>query len=192
MDHFFFLFCLFDEYNDLDNSTFFRAVLDVFPEYDWIPWKFRNISRGFFDDVIHQRQYFDWLSEQLQFQSMEEWYDVTSTLIGEYGGSTFMHLKYGKSVEKALKNSYPDTNWHAWRFARNQSFLWDDLNVCSDFLDWIFDSLSYQTDGKWNIILCHHVKKMGGATFLQKYLDCTLILSHQSPGIFIYCILISL
>jgi hypothetical protein len=38
---------------------------NVYPEHEWIPWRFSQVSKGYWDDIQNQRLYFEWLQKKL-------------------------------------------------------------------------------------------------------------------------------
>ena len=52
-------------------------VQAVYPEYNWIPWKFQRIPLNYWNNSIeNQRKYFDSLAQQLGLKEMSDWYKV--------------------------------------------------------------------------------------------------------------------
>lgn len=71
------------------------------------PWSSEGPTpKGYWNIVANHRKYFDWLATQLNIQTHEDWYSLTSTLLLKYGGSS-MRTLYEGSYIRALKNSYP-------------------------------------------------------------------------------------
>ncbi len=46
-----------------------------FPEHEWLPWKFRNDTRIFSDDV-NKRKFLEWVGKELGYQDMNSWYST--------------------------------------------------------------------------------------------------------------------
>jgi hypothetical protein len=49
----------------------------VYPEYEWLPWKFVRSQNQFWNDPKNQRKFMDWAGKQLQIKEMSDWYKVT-------------------------------------------------------------------------------------------------------------------
>jgi hypothetical protein len=59
------------------NSSLIKALLNIYPDYPWHPWKFESPApKGFWTDIQNQKKYFDWLGEQLGVKTMDDWYNV--------------------------------------------------------------------------------------------------------------------
>jgi len=67
------------------------ALLSVYPEFDWIIWKFNRVPMGFWKDKTNHKKFFDWLGKQLEFKSLEHWYNITKLDINKHGGSDFLN-----------------------------------------------------------------------------------------------------
>ena len=48
----------------------------IYPNYEWIPWKFHQTPKNYWLNIENQRKYCDWLSNQLNIKSMEDWYKL--------------------------------------------------------------------------------------------------------------------
>ena len=54
-----------------------NLIKSVFPNYQWLPWKFNQTPKGFWNDANNTKEYMDWLSNKLNIKTMEDWYKVT-------------------------------------------------------------------------------------------------------------------
>ena len=59
-------------YNDL----YIELIKSVFPEYKWLPWRFKKVPKGFWKDIKNQRDFMDWIGLQIGLKSMDDWYHV--------------------------------------------------------------------------------------------------------------------
>src|SRR5689334_7486762 len=71
--------------HDYFNNSPSKALLTVYPEHNWMPWKFRMSPRGFWEKSEHHLQFFNWLGEQLGYHSLDDWYNVTQEDIHRHG-----------------------------------------------------------------------------------------------------------
>ena len=49
----------------------------VYPDYEWLPWKFDTVPRNFWLDVNNQRKFLEWAGKELKIKDMSDWYNVT-------------------------------------------------------------------------------------------------------------------
>ncbi len=62
-------------------SSPYLLISTIFPEYEWLPWKFNQTPNGFWNDLNNQRQYVNWKGRQLGIINLEDWYKV-ATIVG--------------------------------------------------------------------------------------------------------------
>jgi hypothetical protein len=62
--------------NKYSNSTSI-LLSKLYPEYDWLPWKFAICPRNFWDDIENQRKFMDWAAKELKVKDMSDWYNVS-------------------------------------------------------------------------------------------------------------------
>jgi len=76
---------------------------------------------GYWEDIINQRNFFDWLYEQLNMTNLDDWYNFTCRDVNNHGGKYLMRHYYKDSLAKALEVIYPNTNGTAGNLSRFQS-----------------------------------------------------------------------
>src|SRR4051812_38832409 len=57
------------------------ALTTVYPEYSWQKFHFRPVPRGYWKDVAHQRELFDWIAEEFGLETQLDWYSITGKQI---------------------------------------------------------------------------------------------------------------
>ena len=55
----------------------------LYPEYNWLPWKFENGPKNFWGDVKNQRKFMEWAGKELKIKEMSDWYNVTIHVINK-------------------------------------------------------------------------------------------------------------
>ncbi len=60
------------------NGSIYLMLFSVYPDYEWLPWKFAQSPKFFWEDVKNQRQFMDWAGKQLGVESLEDWYNVSA------------------------------------------------------------------------------------------------------------------
>ena len=53
-----------------------KLLESIYPQYEWLPWRFSSLSPDFWNNKENQLKYINWLSQKLNIQSMEDWYKV--------------------------------------------------------------------------------------------------------------------
>lgn len=89
-------------------------------EYDFKFWKFPS-SRGNWEAQENQKQYINWLGEQLGIANPVDWYNVTEQDFKDNHGITLLGQYYSSNVADCimtiLNDEYP---WEKIRFYRNE------------------------------------------------------------------------
>ena len=57
-------------------DSLYSTLKSIYPNYEWIPWKFQQTPKNFWSNIENQRKYFHWLSNQLNIKSNEDWYNI--------------------------------------------------------------------------------------------------------------------
>jgi hypothetical protein len=62
--------------SELYRGSIWKMVTTLFPNYNWQFWRFEHAPNGFWTDNQNQRNYFDWLAEIWDINSIDQWYKV--------------------------------------------------------------------------------------------------------------------
>jgi hypothetical protein len=57
-------------------GSMFAMLSAVFPEFDWLPWKFPQVPKTYWDNVNNVRKYLNWVGNQLGIKELKDWYQV--------------------------------------------------------------------------------------------------------------------
>ena len=60
------------------NKSHINIITSVYPNYNWLPWRFNSTPKEFWNDTNNVKEYMNWLSERLNIKTMEDWYKVSS------------------------------------------------------------------------------------------------------------------
>ena len=94
------------------NNSVHQALASIYPTISLVPWKFKDTTHpGFWSKTENQRFFFDWLFQQLELESMQDWYHVNPKKIYRNGGSKLLDSYYKGSLQDALVSVYPEHNW---------------------------------------------------------------------------------
>ena len=56
----------------------FLLLSKVFPEYEWLPWKFLHSPLNFWNDVEWQKKFVNWAGKELNIKEMSDWYKINA------------------------------------------------------------------------------------------------------------------
>jgi len=61
----------------------------AYPEFNWEPWKFKSLPKGWLDEEINQRHYLEALMRKLNMTQLSDLYKLSTKDVIDNGG-TFM------------------------------------------------------------------------------------------------------
>jgi hypothetical protein len=67
-------------------NSLINALKTVYPEHEWLEWKFSKASKSFWEDEIRRKQYMSWLKRHLNYSKPEDWYKLNRRVINSTGG----------------------------------------------------------------------------------------------------------
>ena len=48
----------------------------VYPDHNWLPWKFNAVPKHYWREMKNQKQYLEWAGKQLNTKEMSDWYKI--------------------------------------------------------------------------------------------------------------------
>lgn len=102
------------------NGSLFPALVSVYSEFEWDPYRFESIPRSHSLDVKKKkhRQVLDRIASRLQIVSQRDWYRITTKQF-QREDSAFLE-SYNGSLYNALRHVYSEFEWNPF-FCRNLS-----------------------------------------------------------------------
>eukprot|EP01120_Amphizonella_sp_Union-15-10_P006934 TRINITY_DN2297_c0_g1_i1.p1 TRINITY_DN2297_c0_g1~~TRINITY_DN2297_c0_g1_i1.p1 ORF type:complete len:420 (-),score=58.18 TRINITY_DN2297_c0_g1_i1:119-1378(-) len=137
-------------------DSVYNALIDLYPEYPWIPWRFNKVPHKFWSDLTHHRDFMIYLGKELGFLDFTDFYRLTVDNIISHGGSGFAQL-YRRSPYLCLKTIFPDFNWSATKFAKPTRKSIAPRSFDSS----IFSSVSVKDISDWYRMPLSRIKKFG-------------------------------
>ena len=58
-------------------SSYMELLTEVYPEYDWLPWKFLVCPKSYWENPKSQKLFVDWAAKELNLLTNNDWYNVT-------------------------------------------------------------------------------------------------------------------
>jgi len=104
------------------NGSAALAIMYVYKEYAWKPWKFERTPHGWWSELAAwsaagdlsaltaMREYILDLASELNITTLDDWNAITTEILGPTHSH---HLKYLGELPRVLKRLYPD---HQWQF----------------------------------------------------------------------------
>jgi hypothetical protein len=98
-------------------------LLSVYPEYEWLEWKFYRAPVGFWHNNKNKRKFLDWAGKQLGINEFSDWYNIPAKDIRELRGTpldTEGYLEF-------LSSAYPEYKWEAHKFKSVTADNWNKI-----------------------------------------------------------------
>jgi len=144
------------------SNTPSAAVMEAYPETDWIPWLFHQTPGGFWLDEGNRWEYLRWFEEQMGITDPSDWYSITSDDFKSHNGITILYNVFSGSTRDVAKHLYPDYPWIEWMFRKVPDGFWEDLSNVRDFLDWLATELGIEDPEQWYVYTNKVLEKHGG------------------------------
>ena len=106
-----------------------NLIKSIFPEYDWLEWKFTYVSKGFWKDVENCKIYMNWLGRKLGYKTLEDWYKVSGKNFTDNGGGGLLNNYHNASHINLIKSVFPDYEWLEWKFVCAPNRFWKDIKM---------------------------------------------------------------
>ena len=59
------------------NNSPVKILESMFPEHEWLPWKFENGAKHFWSDIKNQQRFMEWAGKELKIKELSDWYNVS-------------------------------------------------------------------------------------------------------------------
>jgi hypothetical protein len=82
----------------------------VYPEYEWLPWRFPRTPKQYWENDVNKKKFLDWAAKELGIKEHTDWYRVSTKDIQELGGGSLLS-KFGLSLTQLLSHVYPELKW---------------------------------------------------------------------------------
>jgi hypothetical protein len=157
------------------NGSPVSFVMNVFPDYNWLQWKFHITGLKFWQDKKNHKKFADWLGEEEGFKNEEDWYNITSEIIIKHGGSTLFLNYYKGSPYLFVSSIYEDINWVQWKFKQVGKKTWVNkdgtFNIKNHkkFADWLGEEVGFKNKSDWYNITLEVIQKNNGGGLIGKY-----------------------
>jgi len=143
-----------------------KAICDIYPEYDWKPWKFVNSPPNFWKNDDNCKEYLTWLFNELGFQDIEDWYQLENRILNaNYGAG--MHRRFNGSPLQMLRYFYPEKDWLEFRFSMAPKGYWGSKESLVNYMDWLGSELGFKKMEDWYEVITEDFNRHHGAAPLK-------------------------
>ncbi len=150
------------------HSSLLPALKEYLPTYEWLEWRFQQVSAGFWNKRANRCRYLDWLGAQLGFHQPKDWYQLsTIQLVQHYGRSLL--LKFRGVPAAIVKEYLPHEPWQEWRFQQVPNGFWDQRANRRRYLHWLGQQLGFQQPEDWYQLSAQHLRHHHGGSLLARF-----------------------
>lgn len=89
------------------NSSHIALLQNVYKEYIFHPWLFKQTPQGFWKAITNQKNYMKWLSDQLKCKVADDWYGISKRTIQMLSGGGLLGHYYADSCARMIINLNP-------------------------------------------------------------------------------------
>lgn len=97
-----------------------KVLKNVYPEFDWKPWRFLNCPKDTWDKFENHKGFMDDLKVKLGFETMEDWYKLTYDILIAHKGRQLLG-RYNFSTSLVIKTVYSEFTWIDTKFHSHYS-----------------------------------------------------------------------
>lgn len=158
-----------------------KALMTIYPEHDWIVWKFDKVPVGYWNDMNHRRKFMDWVGSELKVKDMRGWYRIKSRDIQQLGGAGLLNC-YEKSLASALISIYPEHDWNPLDFENIPKGTFDNEKLVKVYLEWLAKELNLEDLDGWMSVSTQQLKQKGAIYLVDKYGGLRSLLTNFFPN----------
>ena len=153
------------------NGSPYQLLTSLYPEYEWLFWKFGQAPSGSWDSKENQLKYMNWLGETLGYTTKEDWYKVTVKDLDDNYGASLLRKYYNSTTSQLVTSLYPEYEWLFWKFTSAPKNFWDSKENQLKYITWLGEQLGYTTEEDWYKITGNDYKENHGSGLLSNYYD---------------------
>ena len=151
------------------NHSYVKLVTSMYPEYNWIIWKFKVVPKNYWQNKENHIKYMDWLGKELGYTTKDDWYNISTKDVKNNYGDGLLMAYYNSSSIELVTSIYPDYNWIIWKFKFVTNNYWKNKENHTKYIEWLGKGLGYTTMEDWYKISQKDLKNNYGGGLLNKY-----------------------
>jgi hypothetical protein len=144
------------------------AVTANFPDHDWKEWLFPVTPSGFWNEKRNRIRYLRWLEKQLGLKKPEDWYTVEQKEFQKHNGWSLIFGFYKRSMIAAVRELYPEREWHEWRFPIGPRAFWRKRENLIRYFNWLGKKLGFRKPEDWYRLTQRQLLDNHGGGFSQE------------------------
>lgn len=118
-------------------------VRELVPEHKFNTWEFKQVPKGWWNDIENHRTYFTWLKKSLKIKKPEDWYSIKSRQVN------LSFLKRFENYQQMLEVMVPDFNFRPWNFSHVPDGWWKKRENQQLYMDSLGKELGFSNSEDW-------------------------------------------
>eukprot|EP01114_Cavostelium_apophysatum_P008802 TRINITY_DN2161_c0_g2_i1.p1 TRINITY_DN2161_c0_g2~~TRINITY_DN2161_c0_g2_i1.p1 ORF type:complete len:525 (-),score=71.58 TRINITY_DN2161_c0_g2_i1:75-1649(-) len=154
-----------------EGGSHISALIAVYPEHPWKPWKFVKVSNGFWQNADNQRKFLDDLAIELKLKDWHDWYKIGEKSVIEHGGGALLNNHKG-SMHRMLATAYPEIPWKFGKPSKGEqkdSGYWADKKNQFQFLEDLAKQVGIKHWEDWYNVKQRDFVENGGGSLLNHF-----------------------
>lgn len=149
------------------NGSPIALIQDTYPNYWFIPWKFKNAPNGVWNSVDNAELWFDVYAEREGLKSVEDLYCLRKDDFEKHDG-VGLFSKYGCTISRLLRTVYPNIRWNPFNFPVTVMGSLKEPENHRMFFDSLEQKLGISTPEEWydKLSKTTFIEHKGGAGLL--------------------------
>jgi hypothetical protein len=74
------------------NNSPSLLLAEIYPEIDWMQWRFDRCQRGFWDNAKNRKKFMEYAKKELKIKEMSDWYSVSFNVKKYFSPSYFFRI----------------------------------------------------------------------------------------------------
>jgi len=142
--------------------------MTLYPNVEWLPWKFSTAPRQFWSHVASQRRYMDWLGVQLGYRGREDWYQIRKKDFEDNFGGPMLRMYYDSSPSRCISAVYDDFVFAPWRFQHLAKDFGKKKEDLRSMLEQIEKQYGFSSRDDWYRVTQKQLVDVGVAALLKR------------------------
>ncbi|EFA83458.1 hypothetical protein PPL_03606 [Heterostelium album PN500] len=167
-------------------DSVYLLLSSLYPEFEWLPWKFDNTPKRFWSDRDNQIRYIKWLARKLEIKQLKDWYRITKLDFQENYGSSLLSLFGGSPARVVMtlidpkdhhdnlktgmveKQQHVENKWQIWRFTCLPRAAKLDIEVLREFIQFAESHYAIESQADWYRLSWSQIRDIGGFSLVKK------------------------
>jgi len=103
------------------NGSPIQLLNTLYPEYEWLEWKFKHTSNHYWKKKLNRKKYADWLGITLGYTKLDDYYNISHSIIHNNHGGGLLAEHYNDSPIQFIVDVFPEYKWDKNKFCKHKT-----------------------------------------------------------------------